>query len=155
MEKSGFDAHWTVPYLARGYGQSFAAPDNALANLLGSSLGVRFYQPVDFYQLVQRSLKYAILFIGLAFLVFFVAELVGGRRLHAAQYTLIGAAQALFYLLLLSFAEHLGFALAYALAAAATVILTALYAATRSRTVPKRSHSSSFSPRSTASSTSF
>lgn len=126
--KSGFEASWTVPYLARGYGQSFESPNSALETLLGSAFGVRFYQPVDFYQLVQRSLKYAALFIGLAFLVFFVAELIAEKRLHAAQYTLIGSAQALFYLLLLSFAEHMGFALAYGLAAGATVLLTALYA---------------------------
>jgi inner membrane protein len=69
-----------------------------------------------------------VLFVGLGLLTFFVAELVAGRRLHAVQYVLVGAAQVLFYLLLLSFAEHTGFLLAYALAAAATVILTALYA---------------------------
>jgi inner membrane protein len=129
IEKTGFDAHWTVPYLARGYGQSFGSAEAAVANIQSSAFGVRFYQPVDFYQLVQRSLKYGVLFIGLAFLVFFVAELIADRRLHAAQYTLIGAAQALFYLLLLSFAEHIGFASAYVLAAAATIILTVLYAA--------------------------
>jgi inner membrane protein len=125
----GFDASWNVPYLARGYGQSFATPDSAIQTLQSDSFGVKFYQPVDFYQLVQRSLKYAILFVGLAFLVFFVAEMIVGRRLHAAQYTLMGAAQVLFYLLLLSFAEHIGFAAAYVLAATATVGLTALYAA--------------------------
>jgi inner membrane protein len=125
----GFDATWNVPYLARGYGQSFGAPDNALTVAMSGAFGVKFYQPVDFYQLVQRSLKYAILFVGLAFLVFFVAELIVGKRLHAAQYTLMGAAQVLFYLLLLSFAEHIGFMLAYVGATAATVTLTALYAA--------------------------
>jgi len=125
----GFDATWNVPYLARGYGQSFATPENALNAVMSSAFGVKFYQPVDFYQLVQRSLKYAILFVGLAFLVFFVAELIVGKRLHAAQYALMGAAQVLFYLLLLSFAEHIGFLWAYVVAAAATVSMTALYAA--------------------------
>ncbi|HTQ14988.1 MAG TPA: cell envelope integrity protein CreD [Rhizomicrobium sp.] len=124
----GFDAVWNVPYLARGYGQSFGAPETALNTAASATFGVKFYQPVDFYQLVQRSLKYAILFVGLAFLVFFVCETIMGRRLHGAQYALMGAAQVLFYLLLLSFAEHIGFAWAYAVAAAATVTLTALYA---------------------------
>ncbi|HEY2071504.1 MAG TPA: cell envelope integrity protein CreD [Rhizomicrobium sp.] len=127
--QKGFDAAWNVPYFARGYGQSFGSPESALNTVLNGTFGVKFYQPVDFYQLVQRSLKYAILFVGLAFLVFFVAEMIVGRRLHAAQYTLMGAAQVLFYLLLLSFAEHIGFALAYGVAAAATVTLTAFYAA--------------------------
>jgi inner membrane protein len=83
---------------------------------------------VDHYQLVQRALKYAILFVALGFLVFFVVETVSERRIHAVQYAMVGAAQVLFYLLLLSVAEHLGFAGAYAMAASATVILTALYA---------------------------
>jgi inner membrane protein len=89
---------------------------------------VKFYQPVDHYQLVERSLKYAILFIALAFLIFFVVETVSPRRLHVVQYALVGAAQALFYLLLLSFSEHIGFALAYLIGATATVLLTSLYA---------------------------
>jgi inner membrane protein len=128
VSKDGFDARWTVPYLARGYAQSFRTATDALP-MLGSSLfGVRFYQPVGFYQLVERSLKYAILFVGLSLLIFFVTELVAGRRLHVMQYTLIAAAQVLFYLLLLSFAEHIGFGLSYLAAAAATIALTGAYA---------------------------
>lgn len=124
----GFTASWTVPYLARGFGQRFDSPDSALQTILSPSFGVRFYQPVDHYQLVARSLKYAILFVALAFLIFFVVETVTARRLHAIQYALIGAAQVLFYLLLLSLAEHSGFALAYLIASGATVVLTGLYA---------------------------
>lgn len=124
----GFQSQWSVPYLARGFAQSFVATDATLTKMLDSSFGVRFYKPVDFYQLVERSLKYAILFVGLGLLVFFVAELVANRRLHAVQYVLVGAAQVLFYLLLLSFAEHTGFLMAYSLAAVATVALTSLYA---------------------------
>lgn len=124
----GFSASWTVPYLARGYGQAFANKDEAVQSIMSQAFGAKFYQPVDHYQLVQRALKYAILFVALAFLVFFVVETVSKRRLHAVQYAMVGAAQVLFYLLLLSFAEHMGFAAAYTIAAAATVILTALYA---------------------------
>ena len=65
--------------------------------------------------------------MGLAFLAFFAVELVTGARLHAAQYALIGAAQVLFYLLLLSISEHLGFDTAYGIAAAATIGLTTAY----------------------------
>src|SRR5262249_33910826 len=125
---NGFTASWTVPYLARGFGQSFESPDDALRMVFQPSFGVRFYQPVDHYQLVERSLKYAILFVALAFLIFFIVETVGAQRLHALQYALIGSAQVLFYLLLLSLAEHIGFGGAYLVAAGATVILTGLYA---------------------------
>jgi inner membrane protein len=124
----GFEASWIVPYLARGFGQSFETTDEALQQLLTPAFGVRFYQPVDHYQLVQRSLKYAILFVALAFLVFFVVETVSPRRLHVVHYALVGAAQVLFYLLLLSLSEHIGFARAYIAGAAATIGLTSLYA---------------------------
>ncbi len=124
----GFEAAWVVPYLARGFGQSFETTDEAVNQLLAPAFGVRFYQPVDHYQLVQRSLKYAILFVALAFLVFFVVETVSPRRLHVVHYALVGAAQVLFYLLLLSLSEHIGFAGAYLAAAAATIGLTSLYA---------------------------
>jgi inner membrane protein len=128
IDQNGFTASWVVPYLARGFGQSFATVDDAANVLLSPASGVKFYQPVDHYQLVERSLKYAILFIALAFLIFFVVETVSPRRLHAVQYALVGMAQALFYLLLLSFSEHVGFALAYLIGATATVVLTTLYA---------------------------
>jgi inner membrane protein len=124
----GFTASWVVPYLARGFGQSFQTVEEASGTVLTPASGVKFYQPVDHYQLVQRSLKYAILFIALAFLVFFVVETVSPKRLHAVQYALVGAAQALFYLLLLSFSEQIGFAAAYLVASVATIVLTGLYA---------------------------
>jgi inner membrane protein len=125
----GFTAAWTVPYLARGFGQSFEKPEDAVRAILPQVFGARFYQPVDHYQLVQRALKYAILFVALGFLTFFVAETVSRQRIHVVQYAMVGAAQVLFYLLLLSIAEHLGFLTSYAIAAGATVALTGLYAA--------------------------
>jgi inner membrane protein len=126
--KGGFTASWTVPYLARGFGQSFSDSGDAIQALLTPAFGAKFYQPVDHYQLVERSLKYAILFVALAYLVFFVVETVAQRRIHFVQYALVGVAQVLFYLLLLSVAEHTGFALAYLIAAGATIVLTSLYA---------------------------
>jgi len=124
----GFKASWVIPYLARGFGQSFTDASASLSGITGSAFGVRFYQPVDHYQLVGRSLKYAILFVALAFLTFFVIETVSLQRLHAVQYTLVGSAQVLFYLLLLSLSEHVGFAWAYLTGAVATIGLTTLYA---------------------------
>jgi inner membrane protein len=128
VAKTGFSASWTVPYLARGFGQSFSDSGDAMDVLLTPAFGARFYQPVDHYQLVQRSLKYAILFVALAFLIFFVVETVSPKRMHFIQYALVGAAQVLFYLLLLSFSEHIGFAWAYLIGSVATVGLTSLYA---------------------------
>jgi inner membrane protein len=126
--KDGFTSSWVVPWLARGFGQGFEDASDVMGQLDQSAFGVKFYQPVDHYQLVQRSLKYAVLFVALAFLVFFVVETVSPQRLHAVQYALVGAAQVLFYLLLLSFSEHIGFGPAYLVAAVATVGVTSLYA---------------------------
>src|ERR1019366_5729058 len=80
------------------------------------------------YQSVTRSLKYALLFIGLVFLSYFLFEVSTGKRVHPAQYMLVGVAQIVFYLLLLSIAEHTGFDAAFAIAAIATVALISTYA---------------------------
>jgi inner membrane protein len=48
-----------------------------------------------------------------------------GKRVHPAQYVLVGIAQLIFYLLLLSLAERIGFDFGFLLAGAATVILLA------------------------------
>jgi inner membrane protein len=61
--------------------------------------------------------------------VFFVIEVFGARRIHPIQYLLVGGALVLFYLLVLSLAEHVGFAGAYAASAISTVTLIAGYAA--------------------------
>jgi inner membrane protein len=72
---------------------------------------------------VNRSLKYAALFLGLLFLSYFVFEVTTGKRVHPAQYVLVGIAQIIFYLLLLSLAERIGFDFGFLLAGAATVTL--------------------------------
>lgn len=124
----GFKRQWTVPYLRRSLAQESLAPESLMYSVDQTTFGVKFYQPVDFYQLVDRALKYAILFIGLSFLVFFLIEILTGARVHVVQYLLVGAAQVIFYLLLLSIAEHWGFRDAYLASASATVLLTFLYA---------------------------
>jgi inner membrane protein len=124
---AGFSARWSVPYLARGFGNLDLEDSNTFTTIYNSSFGVKFFQPVDFYKLVDRSLKYAILAIGLTFFTFFVFELVAGANLHFIQYAMIGAAQVIFYLLLLSIAEQAGFDLAYLLGVAAVIGLTTAY----------------------------
>ena len=69
-----------------------------------------------------------LLFVGLVFLTFFIFEVTTGRRVHPAQYLLVGVAQIIFYLLLLSIAERSSFNLGFAIAAVATVGLISLYA---------------------------
>lgn len=76
---------------------------------------------VDSYQSVNRSLKYVLLFEGLVFLTYFTFEVTSGRRMHPAQYVLVGVAQIIFYLLLLSLTEKVGFDVGFLIAGAATV----------------------------------
>lgn len=122
----GFEAAWTVPFVARGVPAEGGA--DALARLGATELAVSFVEPANPYQSVSRSLKYAPMFIGLVFLAYFLFETTTGRRVHPAQYVLIGMAQVIFYMLLLSIAEHTGFDLAFAVAAVATVGLISAYA---------------------------
>src|SRR5262249_34198630 len=77
----------------------------------------------DPYQSVNRSLKYVPLFLGLVFLSYFMFEVRSAKRVHPAQYILIGLAQIIFYLLLLSVAERIGFDLGFLIASLATVLL--------------------------------
>lgn len=91
--------------------------------------GVTGSEVVDPYQSVNRSLKYVLLFEGLLFLTYFTFETTSDKRMHPAQYVLVGIAQIIFYLLLLSLAEKIGFDWGFLVAGAATVILLASNAA--------------------------
>jgi inner membrane protein len=128
IDNQGFSATWKIPHLARNLPQAMPTPDALPNGLALATFGVSFFEPVNFYLLVERALKYAILFIGFAFLSFFLIETLSGSRIHGVQYLLVGGAQVVFYLLLLSLSEQVGFDLAYALATLATVLLLALYA---------------------------
>ena len=80
------------------------------------------------------------MFIGLTFVVFFFVELLTGRRIHPVQYLLVGAALILFYSLLLSLSEHIGFGWAYLVAAVATVALITAYASSIFRRRTQHGH---------------
>ena len=83
---------------------------------------------VDPYQSVNRSLKYILLFEGLVFLTYFMFEVTSGKRVHPAQYVLVGLAQIIFFLLLLSLTEKVGFDVGFLIAGAATVGLLSVNA---------------------------
>jgi inner membrane protein len=124
----GFSASWSVPFIARGLSDHGPADALSLEQLGARDVGVSLVPAHDPYKAVTRALKYAVMFVGLVFLTFFVFEALSGTRLHAAQYLLVGLAQMVFYLLLLSLSEYIGFDGAFAAAAGATVMLMALYA---------------------------
>jgi len=84
-------------------------------------MGISLVETPDPYQSVRRSLKYALLFIGWLFLSYFLFEAIAVKPVHPAQYVLVGAAHRIFYLLLLSLAERVGFDLGFLLAGGARV----------------------------------
>lgn len=84
---------------------------------------------MDEYAKTDRSSKYAILVIGLTFLIYFFFEILRKFHIHPFQYLLVGLALSVFYLLLLSLSEHLGFNKAYFLAAGVTIALITMYSA--------------------------
>lgn len=75
------------------------------------------------YRMIIRSMKYGILLVLMVFTAFFLTEILQDWRIHPIQYLLVGAALSMFYLLLLSFAEHIGFVAAYVLGAVACIAL--------------------------------
>ena len=124
---NGFSAEWSVPFIARGVRAEGQC--DTISRLDSTALGVSFVEVADPYQSVNRSLKYALLFLGLLLLSYFVFEVTTGKRVHPAQYVLVGIAQIIFYLLLLSIAERVGFDAGFLLAGAATVALLSANAA--------------------------
>jgi len=118
---NGFTAEWWVPFIARGVRAE--GLDDVARRLDATALGISFVEVADPYQSVDRSLKYVLLFLALLFLTYFVFEVTTGKRVHPAQYILVGGAQLIFYLLLLSLAERIGFDWGFLIAGAATVAL--------------------------------
>lgn len=158
ISEQGFSANWKVLHLNRPIPQSwvgdapasnehsregrfdsyahkhdstrspgFATPNNALGD---AAFGLRFHLPTDVYQKTERMAKYAILFLAFAFAAFFFSEIVRKLRVHPVQYLFVGFSILVFYLLLLSLSEHVGFDAAYGFSTAGIVLLVGGYAKT-------------------------
>lgn len=107
---------------------SIAAPVAGSGQSQAATIGL--IEPVDLYSQVDRSVKYGFLFIGFTFLAFLMFDVIAGAKVAAAEYLLTGAGLVLFFVLLLAFAEVVGFMWAYLIAAGAiTGLLTAYSAA--------------------------
>ena len=122
----GYEARWTIPHLARPLAQVTRGVDEATA--ANQAFGLAFYQPNDFYQQAYRATTYSILLIAMTFLTVLLTECGSGHRpAHPVQYILVGLAQSVFVLLIVAYAEHIGFARAYLGASTATILLLALF----------------------------
>jgi len=126
---SGFKAQWRISDLSRALPQSWNAVAVPPGYWRDSVIGVKFLDPIDFYRLSERSVKYGALFIALTFLVLFLFEVLLGLAVHPIQYLMVGAALVLFFLNLVAFAEVIGFAAAYAISGLVVAGMISLYAA--------------------------
>lgn len=126
VTKDGFVANWTIPHLARALPQ-VAREDTRQAARNAAGFGLRYLEPNDFYQKAYRAARYGILFIALTFLTVLLMDGANSRPAHPVQYILIGLVQTVFVLLMVAYAEHLGFGLAYLIAAGATITLLTGY----------------------------
>ncbi len=126
ISDNGFDAKWNIPLLATGQSKSFLT--NQVHQFMGgTTFGVELFQTSGYYKLIDKSLKYAMGFIAVAFFAVFILEIQSGVRVHWIQYIFVGLASIIFYLVLLGLSEHTGFELAYGLSFIATSILIATY----------------------------
>ncbi|WEJ98044.1 MAG: cell envelope integrity protein CreD [Candidatus Sphingomonas phytovorans] len=138
----GFDATWRVGNLALGSAlvafdqASGTAPAETVDGENRGRQGAGEHQarvdlltPVDLYSQVNRSVKYGFLFIGFTFLAFLMFDVIGGVRVSAIEYGLVGSGLVLFFVMLLAFAEVIGFVPAYGVAGGAIVSLITAYSA--------------------------
>ncbi len=125
VQDSGFHASWYFSKANLPFGTMLRKVD---WNEEDFAFGVSMVQPADHYSKTERTVKYAILFIGLTFALFLVIELMQKKPVHPIQYVLIGIALSVFYTLLLSISEFLPFDTSYGIAAIATILLITLYA---------------------------
>jgi inner membrane protein len=125
ISDKGFDAKWKVLELNRNYPQKWV---DDKVNLESSAFGVSLLLPIETYQITERSMKYAILFIALTFMTFFFVEVLRKMRVHPIQYVLVGFGLLLFYLLLLSLSEQMSFNMAYLIATIGIVTMITSYA---------------------------
>ncbi|GAA5166191.1 cell envelope integrity protein CreD [Viridibacterium curvum] len=123
ISERGFSANWRVSALA-----TTARSTWKNLNETPDAFSVSLIDPVDIYVLADRASKYASLFVAITLGGFLLFELLRSLRLHALHYLLVGAALLIFFLLLLGLSERLGFALAYAAASTACVLLISIYA---------------------------
>jgi inner membrane protein len=132
IDAGGFTARWRVQDFGRPYPARWTSGemnrDQLSQQANGSAFGLGLVQPVDIYQQAERAVKYAVLFIVLTFLVFFLWEIFSATLLHPMQYAFAGCAMCVFYLLLVSISEHAGFDKAYAVSSGVTTLLIAGYA---------------------------
>lgn len=130
VTSKGFTANWLVTHLNRNFPQQWIDQKYKTHE---AKLGVELLIPVDHYQKSMRSVKYAILFIALNFIILIFMEIRSKTRIHPFQYSLVAFALLIFYVLLTSISEQIEFNWAYLISAVAVTLLISWYAFTMLR----------------------
>jgi inner membrane protein len=143
ISKNGFSANWNISSLSSQAQQQFLraelinsntnvsaeAPSVSQPQNMIDTFGVAFIEPINIYSQSDRAIKYGLLFIALTFSAFFLFEILKQLPIHPIQYSLVGMALAIFFLLLVSLSEHILFLYAYLIASAACILLIGIYLA--------------------------
>ncbi|MEM7804463.1 MAG: cell envelope integrity protein CreD [Pseudomonadota bacterium] len=129
ISDDGFSARWQVSSIGRALPSRWAKGSNAAASAHSAVFGVDLYLPISVYRLTLRAATYGVLFVALTFVSYFLFEVIAGLRLHPLQYLMVGLANLIFFLLLTSLAEHIGFGWSYILSACASSGLIVSYSA--------------------------
>ena len=152
IDNNGFSAVWEVSNLIRNYPQIIDINNDQFSDFYQDS-GVVYYDyneydeattysdnndgntivkvalfgSVTSYTQIYRACNYGILFIGMSLVVVFIFEIVSKKAAHYVQYGVVGFSLVIFYLLLLSLSEHIGFEWSYLVSSLAIVIPNSLY----------------------------
>jgi inner membrane protein len=127
VDETGFTADWEVTHLNRNFPQNWTG---SAFHPLESSFGLDLFQPVDHYQKSWRSSRYGILFIALTFLVLIFLEITRKETIHIFHYFLVSLGLVLFFSLLNSLSEQVGFNIAYLISSIATILMISVFAGT-------------------------
>lgn len=92
-----------------------------------SGFNIDFIEPINIYSQTDRATKYGWLITLITFSCFFLFEILKGLRIHPIQYLLVGVAQSIFFVLLISISEHFSYLIAYSFASIACIGLISWY----------------------------
>ncbi len=127
ITESGFNSSWFITSISRNFPQQWKNSEFDKNKLNQATVGVEFITSIDNYRMTERSIKYVSLFLMMTFALIWLFEILSKIRVHMLQYLLIGMGISLFYLLLLSISEHIGFIIAYIIASMVIVTIVGFY----------------------------
>ena len=135
INNNGFLAKWEVSNLVRNYPQiidinedkSDDFYDENNSNNENTVIKTGLFDSITDYTQITRASKYGILFIMMSLVIVYIFEVISRRFTHYVQYLIVGLSLIIFYLLLLSLSEHIGFEWAYLISSLAIVIPNSLY----------------------------